>query len=200
MASASQRGGTPVRGGVGGAWWKFAYWPLLWLAAIVAPHALLGGSCRLEGVGLEASRLLGLILIAWATALTSVAGRTLRLYGHSEGGGFWPDRLVKVGVYSCMRHPQHLGLALAAVGLGLLLASPVAIASSGWAVAGTLLFVLLVEEPECYLRFGREYLEYSMSVKAFSLDPRCLLRGLRALKGTTRARSPPRSPRAQPSS
>ncbi len=157
--------------------WKLAYWPLAWAGSLAVPAL----SCpqRLHGPAYWTSLALGLVITSLGVAYASVAGRTLRLLGHSRpGGGPWPDRLVTSGIYSCMRHPQHMGLAMAPVGLALLSGYPAAIVGSGWSAAAALAFVLLVEEPECRSKFGQEYAEYASSVPPFSTDPRCLLRGI----------------------
>jgi len=116
--------------------------------------------------------------------LNAVAGRTLRLYGHSRPGPRFvaPDRLVDVGVYSCMRHPAQLGLMAIGVGLGLLAGTPASLLAVAVPVAGGLAFIVLVEEPEARRLLGRAYHEYEERVPAFSLGPRCLLRGLGAIR------------------
>ncbi|MGC8970182.1 MAG: hypothetical protein ACP5LG_06485 [Conexivisphaera sp.] len=58
------------------------------------------------------------------------------------------------------------------------------------AVAAALAFVLLVEEPECRSRFGRDYHDYASSVPPFSLDPGCLARGLGFIRGLGREPHP----------
>ncbi len=162
--------------------WKFAYWPLAWAASLLIPA--LACPQRLHGSAYWASFALGIAVAAWGVAHVSVAGRTLRLLGHSRpGGGPWPDVLVTSGIYSCMRHPQHMGLAAIPVGLALMSGSPAAVIGSGWAVAAALAFVVLVEEPECRSRFGRDYQDYASSVPPFSLDPRCLIRGIAFIRG-----------------
>ncbi|MGC8696578.1 MAG: methyltransferase family protein [Conexivisphaera sp.] len=169
--------------------WKFAYWPLAWVASLLTPA--LACPQRLHGAAYWTSLALGIAIAAWGVAHVSVAGRTLRLLGHSQPGeGPWPDRLVTSGIYSCMRHPQHMGLAAAPVGLALMSGYPAAMIGSGWAVAAALAFVLLVEEPECRSRFGRDYQEYASSVPPFSLDPGCLARGLGFIRGLGREPHP----------
>ncbi len=123
-------------------------------------------------------------MMLYSILLSSIGGRTLRLYGHTrETCSFWPDRLVSTGVYSCMRHPQHLGLALFPLAAALLTRNLAVVASSGWGVAGALLFVILVEEPECILKYRGEYYRYMESTPAFTLDPRCLIKGVKNIHG-----------------
>ena len=163
--------------------WKFLYWPVVWIITLYVPYCFASGPWRvlggLAGILLRAT---GLLVLAYSLLLTSIGGRTLRLYAHKGGGGFWPDKLFVEGVYGCMRHPQHLGLALFPLGLALLAASPAAVLGSGWSLSAALLFVLLAEEPECLRKYGEEYYKYMMRTPSFTLDPRCLARGIRFLR------------------
>lgn len=163
--------------------WKFAYWPMVWLLSVILPYLVFGGdSSALKGGWALLLRITGAFLALYATMLTSLGGRTLHLYGHSRPDSFWPDRLVDRGIYSCSRHPQHTGLALIPPALAFILASPPAILASGWGVVATLLFVLLVEEPECLSKFGDSYYAYMRHVTAMSIDPRCIFKGFKALR------------------
>lgn len=85
-----------------------------------------------------------------------------------------------------MRHPQHLGLLLVPFGIALLFASPAMLAALGWTIAATLLFIIFVEELECIAKFGEDYCRYMMRVPAFSLNPSCLLHGIRTMRGIMR--------------
>ncbi len=161
--------------------WKFLYWPLLWAATLYSGYILCKyPSCRFKGVTGYASIIIGLIIIAYSLLLTSIGGRTLKRYGHVKSR-LWPDKLVTVGIYSCMRHPQHLGLSLFPVGLGLLARSLGSVIASGWAVVGALLFVLMIEEPECLNKYGEDYYNYMRRVPAFSLNPGCIVKGIKLL-------------------
>ena len=145
---------------------------------------LVGGH-RLGGVAGVVLAGLGALLVAWGVLLNVVAGRTLRLYGHSGPAPRFtpPDVLVDVGVYSCMRHPAQLGLMLVGVGLGVASGSPCGVLASAVPVAGGLAFILLVEEPEARRLLGPAYHEYEERVPAFSLSPGCVAAGLRAVRG-----------------
>lgn len=170
--------------------WKFAYWPIAW-TPVFLPAAVMGDVGSMDGALGLSLKVLGTAVVIWALMIHTVAGRTLKRLGHSRGqGGIWPDRLVTVGIYSCMRHPQHLGLALIPLGLGLalLLASPLALGLSGWGVLTAFLFVLAIEEPECLEKFGTAYHEYMKRTSAFSLSPRCIAVGLNELKKAKGAR------------
>ncbi len=155
--------------------WKLAYWLALYGFGLAV-------SVRLDWGGIlgAPTRVIGLLLVAMAFALSASAGRHLRLYGKSRPSGFGQiDRLVTVGVYSCVRHPNHLGLALLSLGLALsldslshlLVATPIQI-------LGVVAFVRLVEEPEVRRKFGREYEEYSRRVRGLIPDLPCLIRNL----------------------
>ena len=161
--------------------WKFLYWPVIWIITLIPPYTYYGDKLLIEGPPGLISIILGIILFFYSIILTSIGGRTLKLYGHSSNT-FWPDKLVTTGIYSCMRHPQHLGLMLFPVSLSLLTKSIPVVLSSGWAALGAILFVILIEEPECLRKYGENYTRYMMEVPAFNLNPRCLKRGLEALK------------------
>ncbi|MCE4615028.1 MAG: isoprenylcysteine carboxylmethyltransferase family protein [Desulfurococcales archaeon] len=163
--------------------WKFVYWPIIWIITLVPPYYYSTGYWRLlSGYSLWVFRALGAVVFVYSILLSSIGGRTLRLYAHSTSESFWPDRLVKIGIYSCMRHPQHLGLVFMPVSLALLAGSPIAFLGSGWAVVGALLFVLFVEEPECLSKYGESYAEYMSTTPAFNLNPKCLSIGFREIR------------------
>lgn len=162
--------------------WKFAYWPIAW-TIIFLPAAVMGDVGSIGGALGALLRALGSAVIIWALLIHAVAGRTLKHLGHSRGRrGIWPDRLVTAGIYSCMRHPEHLGLALIPLGLALLLASSLALGLAGWGTLAALLFVLAIEEPECLRKFGTDYYEYMRRTPAVSLKPSCIVAGLKGLK------------------
>lgn len=81
-----------------------------------------------------------------------------------------------------MRHPAQLGLIAVGVGVGLVSGLPGGLLAAAVPVAGGLAFVLVVEEPEARRLLGWAYHEYEERVPPFSLDPRCLLRGIRAAR------------------
>jgi protein-S-isoprenylcysteine O-methyltransferase Ste14 len=159
--------------------WRGIYWLLL-DATPLAVGAACGGRCSLTLPGPLRAGLAGVggLLVVYGVILNVVAGRALRLHGHSGRVPRFtpPDRLVDVGVYSCMRHPAQLGLMLVGVGAGLLAGNPPALIASLAPVAGGLLFILVVEEPEARRLLGRAYHDYEERVPPFRL----CLRGLRA--------------------
>ncbi len=165
-------------------WLRLAYWLIVWLAVIFSS---LLDKYWIFTVPFEwrlALRTLGVIVVGYSVLLSSLAGRTLKRYGHlePEGGFKAPDRLVTVGIYSCMRHPNHFGLALLPIGLALLLASPTALIFSGWGVAAAMFFLVWFEEPENLSKFGLEYVEYMKRVPPFRLSIKCLVKGFKALR------------------
>lgn len=162
--------------------WKFAYWPITW-AIIFLPTIIRGDIGSIGGLLEALCMAFGIVILAWAFIIHIVAGRTLKRLGHSQGhASIWPDRLVTVGIYSCMRHPQHLAFVLIPVGIALVLASPTAMISSGWGILAAFLFVLVIEEPECLKKFGLTYYEYMGRTPSFSLKPSCIIAGLNKLK------------------
>ncbi len=164
--------------------WKFLYWPVVWFLVFLPGYLLKDIWSLTDVFGIWLS-ILGIVVLAWGFSLHITAGKTLKKMGHTPGHrSIWPNRLVKSGIYSCMRHPEHLGLAIVPFGIALLLNSLVAILSSGWAILAAFFFVAVIEEPECIEKFGEDYFEYMESTPAFSLRPGCLAKGLRELRKT----------------
>lgn len=131
----------------------------------------------------SSSVFLGLILFVDAIVLTAVGGRTLRYFAHQEDRKtFWPDKFTVVGIYGCMRHPMHLGLALLPVAIALMWGSIPVILTAGWSVAAAFWFVLTIEEKEALQYFGNEYSRYMQDTPAFTLAPKCLMKGYLAIK------------------
>lgn len=169
---------------------KYAARTLYWLALIVVSAIIasyLRRHCPRLGPALDwGAWTLGIVLVGYGFILNAIAGRTLRLHGHSKPAKRFeqPDRLVRAGLYSCARHPAQEGLILVGVGVSLLAGSLWGLIAAPLAVAGGLWFVVSVEEPEARRMFGEEYFEYEKEVPALSpqlLSPRCIVRGLRAL-------------------
>ncbi len=164
--------------------WKFFFWPLVWLLVFWSAHIISDRCDTFNSLGLW-SAIAGTIVLCWALALHIVAGKSLKKFGHTEGHtSIWPDRMVTCGIYSCMRHPQHLGLAMIPIGFALLSGSIIAVAACGWAILAALWFVIVIEEPECQKKFGEEYCRYMQATPAFSLSFICLMAGWNELKKT----------------
>lgn len=73
------------------------------------------------------------------------------------------DKIVTTGVYSIVRHPQHLGALLAHAGISFLL-------SAWYSLLFTPLMIVLIylisrkEEEELIKEFGKEYEDYKKRV------------------------------------
>ena len=128
-------------------------------------------------------RVTGAVILLYGLLVHIVAGKTLKKLGHSpENRSIWPDRLVTAGIYTSMRHPQHLGLTLIPLGIACMISTMQALLAAGWTVTAALFFVLVIEEPECIQKFGKNYFRYMEKIPAFSIHPGSLLQGLKFLK------------------
>ncbi len=156
--------------------WKFIYWPIVWFVVFI-PALFLPVS--LHGIPKITSMLAGIILFAISMLLTSSGGRTLAQFGHQKAHEtIWPDKFTEFGIFSCMRHPMHLGLAIFPIALALMSCSVTAILSSGWGVAGALWFVLYIEERDALSKYGRVYSDYMQRVPPFSIKIECFKKAL----------------------
>ncbi|MEB3760010.1 MAG: DUF1295 domain-containing protein [Desulfurococcales archaeon] len=164
---------------------KYALRALYWILLIVVPATL--GSYLYEASLFSFStiytvmcRVIGMALVFYGIALNVMAGRALRKYGHSHPSKRFtqPDRLVKTGIYSCMRHPGQFGLILVSVGTSLIVAGILGILISGWIITAGLLFIIYVEEPEARSIFGEDYHLYEEKVPPISLNILCVIRQL----------------------
>jgi len=152
--------------------WKFYFWPIVWIL-IFLPNLIF--SFSFDGAALIFSRIIGTVLLIFSLFLSSSGGRTLAKYGHKEEHEtFWPDKFQTVGIFSCMRHPMHFGLALFPVSLALISGYVASILASGWGVVAALWFVIQIEEKDTIQRFGKEYYEYIKKVPPFSLRLICI--------------------------
>ncbi len=159
--------------------WKFIYWPAVWFVALWPWHVPVE-----ESFG--AFKILGLLVMAYGLLVHIIAGKTLKRHGHSaQSRTIWPDRLVTMGIYSRMRHPQHLGLMLIPLGIALMISTFQALLAAGWTVAAALFFILVIEEPECVAKFKTSYFQYMENTPAFSIHPETIIYGIRFLKGPT---------------
>lgn len=160
--------------------WKFIFWPVVWvfifLPALIWPTSLRGGWLIL-------SRIAGVILFFPAMFLTSTGGRTLARFGHQgDRETVWPDKFTAFGIFKCMRHPMHLGLALTPLAIALISGSVWGIWGSGWGIAAALWFVIQIEEKDTLGKFGEVYTSYMQRVPPFSLKPGCIKEGLKIWK------------------
>jgi protein-S-isoprenylcysteine O-methyltransferase Ste14 len=158
---------------------RFAYWIALFvidiLVSVFAPRFVE------KNIFLE---IIGILFIIYAIVLNSVAGRTLKLYGHKVKTEKFspPDKFVNIGIFSCMRHPGQFGNMFLLVGIAFLSSKIVAILFSGWLVFLGAMFILFVEEAEAIKKFGNDYCKYITTTPPFIFSFRCLREGIEAIK------------------
>ena len=151
---------------------RFIYWISLLIFAILAdifmPKIYQNEILKIVLI------VLGILGIITAVILNSIAGRTLKLYGHKIKTQKFsaPDRLVNVGIYSCMRHPAQFGNIILLVSVTMLSGKICAFLFGGWLAFLGVLFILFVEEREAIQKFGVEYYEYMKKTPPFSV--KCL--------------------------
>ncbi len=164
---------------------KFAFWFASW-ATIAAVGILVPNYMPQYFRYITISA--GLFLMFYGLLLNAIAGRTLRIYGHFDirRGIRRPEKIVKIGIYSCMRHPAQFGSAFFGVGIALITSNIYAILLSGWFFSAALYFMMAIEERETLKIFGSEYAEFIRDRKPFTFSFKCLIRGIRALKSAHR--------------
>ncbi len=147
---------------------RFIYWISLLVLAILADIFM---------PGITENEILKVILIVFgaggivlAVILNSLAGRTLKVYGHRIKTKKFspPDKFVDTGIYSCMRHPGQFGNIILLVAVTMLSGKICAVLFGGWLAFLGVLFVLFVEEKEAIEKFGNEYCEYIKKTPPFS--------------------------------
>ncbi len=120
--------------------------------------------------------LIGIILLLLSFYISSKTGKLLKKFG-KEGDvpRFQTNKLVREGIYSCMRHPMHLGLMFIPFGIAFLMNSISYILFIA-PITVILIFVLIktIEEPEAIKKFGDEYIKYMKEVPMFNLSLSCL--------------------------
>ncbi len=160
--------------------WKFFYWPLAWLL-VFAPG--IAWPLALAGIWLMAVQSVGALLLVYALFLSSTGGRTLAKLAHQDAHEtFWPDKFTASGIFKCMRHPMHQGLAIFPVAMALLSGRILAIAASGWGVAAALWFVIYIEEKDALEKYDQTYSNYMLRVPPFSWKWNCVKIGLQIWK------------------
>jgi len=103
-------------------------------------------------------------------------GRILAKYGR-EGDipRMETNRLVKVDVYGCMRHPMHLGLLFFPLSVALLIGSLSFIFFyAPLEIVIMVLMIKYIEEKEAIRKFGDEYRQYMTEVPFFNFSLACL--------------------------
>ena len=157
--------------------WKFYFWIIVWGLSFSPAYFF---PDKLQGIWLFLARLLGAFFLLYSLLLTSSGGRTLARFAHEEAHEhYWPDKFTEFGIFGCMRHSMHLGLALFPLSLALLSGFVYAIAAAGWSVAAALWFVLVIEEKETLEKYGTQYTDYMQRVPPFSLHPKCIQAALK---------------------
>ncbi len=153
-------------------WFKALFWLTVYIAIFSTG---LISDIKLNGFMAFFSILIGSFLFIYSLALTMIAGRTLKKFAHTKEGEFIPDRFIDRGIYGCMRHPMHLGIGLLPLAIALMSANSVIILASGWGLAATFGFVLLIEEPEAIEKYQDQYIDYMKKTPAFSISLQCVM-------------------------
>jgi len=159
---------------------KAIFWLIVYLFVFSAGFL---NDLRVSGICYFIMALLGVGLLLYSFALAAIAGRTLKKFAHKvKGESFIPDKFTSVGIYSCMRHPMHLGIAIMPLAISLIWGNLGAVLASGWALAAGFWFVLTIEEPEVIKEYKQDYIDYMQKVPPFTLSLKCLENALIALK------------------
>ena len=130
---------------------------------VLLPYWLLPRHARLE---LHGFGVLGILLIAAGVALyglTAFWGFAIR--GQGTPAPIDPPRkLVVEGPYRVVRNPMYWSVTLVVLGEAVLFRSRSLAELGGFFLAGSILFVLLYEEPALRRKFGAEYEDYCRRV------------------------------------
>ncbi len=162
---------------------KFLFWISLWVAVLAcewfSPNVINSGA--FDAITFS----IGVFLVCYGLLLNAVAGKTLKRFAHFDikRGIRKSDKLVDFGIYSCMRHPALFGNIFFTMGLAFLSSKLIVIMFSGWLAAAGLYFMMAIEEKETLERFGEEYCEFLKRRKPFSFSVKCLLEGIKILRG-----------------
>ncbi len=120
---------------------------------------------------------LGVLLLQGLRTSSANTGRMLARLG-KEGEDvprFETNKLVKSGVYSCMRHPMHLGLLFFPLAVALIIGSPAFIfIIAPLEMLLMIVMIKFIEEPEAIAKFGDEYREYQKQTPMFNFSLNCL--------------------------
>ncbi len=122
------------------------------------------------------SIMLGVSLLMLVLRASKNTGRFLSRFGRK---GTLPrmdtNILVTTGIYSCMRHPMHLGLLFFPLSVALIIGSPsfIFIISPAEMIL-MIILIKLIEEPEAIKKFGNDYRDYKKKVPFFSFQSFCL--------------------------
>jgi protein-S-isoprenylcysteine O-methyltransferase Ste14 len=154
----------------------------IWIFILTA--TLLSGKMLDKRLELQCNHLFCLAIgTAWFAVIVraaAVTGRYLAVYGKSNCRKRFGeiDRLVKVGPYSCMRHPMHFFLSQLPPALALMIGSLSGVLV-GFVFTGLILYMAVtLDEKESLERFGEDYLNYKREVPAINLHPSCIMKAL----------------------
>lgn len=138
---------------------------LVWLNVVIYSSVTFAVTCAFSGIGFipRAGLTLawiGLILILLGLAFRWWAIFTLRQYFTVNVAIQTDQRIIRQGVYGCVRHPAYLGALISFVGLGLALRNWLAIMLL--LVPITIAFIKRIEIEERVLSqaFGNAYRDY----------------------------------------
>jgi protein-S-isoprenylcysteine O-methyltransferase Ste14 len=119
--------------------------------------------------------LFGIVVLVFAFRAAANGGRELTKGRVGDIPRLETNRLVRSGIYSCMRHPMLFGLTLLPLGWALLLGSPTYIIFvAPIEMFFIIMMVLIFEEMEVDKKFTKEYKEYRKEVPMVSLRLECL--------------------------
>ncbi len=122
--------------------------------------------------------ILGIPLLYFVLLVSRNTGRFLARMGRVGNiPRMETNKLVTIGIYSCMRHPMHFGLLFFPLSIALILGSPSFILIvSPLEMLFMIFMIKFFEEPEAIKKFGEAYLEYKSRVPMFNLHPSCIHR------------------------
>lgn len=122
-----------------------------------------------------AGRLIGLLLIFISSLIARNTGKTLKRYGIiGKVPKFETNKLVRKGIYSCMRHPMHFGLMLLPEGIAFLMDSfSYIFIYAPLNILAIFILIKKIEEPEAIGKFGDEYIKYIEEVPFINLSFNC---------------------------
>ncbi len=162
--------------------WKFVFWLALWISILIAdivfPNIIHNQAFKI------CSFVSGVVFVAYGLILNAIAGKTLKRFAHFDikHGINKPDKMLDMGIFSCMRHPAMFGSIFFSIGLALLGGKLMTILWSGWVSFVALYFIMAVEERETINQFGYEYCEFLKDRRPFSFSISCLIDGVRMLR------------------
>lgn len=140
------------------------------------PYALTGWRSGPPLLGVEATRWLGVALIAAGAPLFVGFLRRFVVEGRGTPAPVAPpQRLVVGGFFRWTRNPGYVGVLCLVVGQALLFASAATLVYAAILALGFHLFVVLYEEPDLRRRFGDDYAAYCRDVPRWL--PRLRARG-----------------------